>query len=568
MVKDELINILLENRGILDNAEKEKFLNPSYEEGLYDPFLIKNMERAVVRIFEAIDINEKIVIFADYDCDGIPGAVILQDLFKKINYKNYEIYIPDRQSEGYGLSEEAINEFIKNEVKLLITVDLGITAVKEIANAQANGIDVIVTDHHLPAQAGLPPAYAILNSKQDDDNYPDKNLCGAGVAFKLVQAFIKKYGEFYNIPAGYEKWLLDLVGIATLSDMVPLVGENRTLAYYGLIVLRKNRRLGLQKLFKKMNIDARNVVEDDITFMVSPRLNAASRMSSPKIAYNLLKTEDEVEANELSDELIRINDERKILVAQIFRGIKKTLEKREKKELIVIGDPSWRVGVLGLIASKLVEEYKCPCFVWGREGGELIKGSCRAFGAMNLVELMQSLPEGSLLGFGGHEMAGGFSVSHEQIHFLEDKLLKAYQTGKRPDLKDVPRSGLEEAVSPNKFDAKLSLRDVTMENYEAIQKLAPFGVGNQKPVFLFENLIINGIKKFGKNKDHLELTLIDPLSFSPCQGGEIRAMQFFKNEESYGVEIIKGKTINLLASFDLNNFGYSKSVRLRIVDIY
>jgi len=274
---EELTKILLENRGITDELEIDKFLNPSYETGRHDPFLMKNMEIACVRIFEATQAGEKIVIYSDYDCDGIPGAVIIYDFFVKIGYKNFEIYIPDRQIEGYGLNMEAIPEFIKNEVKLLITIDLGITAVKEVAELTVNGVDVIVTDHHIPPADGLPLAYAILNPKQDGDKYGEHMLCGAGVAFKLVEAMIFKYGEFFGISKDWEKWLLDMVGFATLSDQVPLLGENRTFAYFGLKVLRKNRRLGLARLMKDAGVDVSNITEDDIAFLLAPRINAASR---------------------------------------------------------------------------------------------------------------------------------------------------------------------------------------------------------------------------------------------------------------------------------------------------
>src|ERR1035437_8219641 len=310
----EIIDILLEKRGINTPEAREIFLNPDYVRDLHDPFLMKDMERSCVRIFEAMEAKEKIVIYADYDCDGIPGAVILSDLFKKINYPNVEVYIPQRNSEGYGLNLTAIKQFVESGVKLIITIDLGITAVAEVAQAGIDGIDVIITDHHLP-HATLPRAYAILNPKVDE--YPEKMLCGAGVVFKLVQGFLKKYGEYYKISPGWEKWLLDMAGIATLSDMVPLLGENRAIASFGRKVLRKSPRPGLQKLLAKMNIDQRYLSEDDIGFMVTPRLNAASRMDNPLRAFELLATVDEVEAGVLALHLSKINDERKSIVTGI-----------------------------------------------------------------------------------------------------------------------------------------------------------------------------------------------------------------------------------------------------------
>lgn len=376
----ELLRALLEKRGIADEAGAEVFLNPSYERDFHDPFLMRDMERACVRLFEAMDANEKIIIYADYDCDGIPGAVILSDLFKKINYTNYEVYIPQRNSEGYGLNLEAIKQFKEKEVKLIITIDLGITAIEEVAQAGVDGIDVIITDHHLPRleQAGrativLPRAFAILNPKVDD--YPEKMLCGAGVMFKFVQGFLKKYGEYFKVQVGWEKWCLDMAGLATLSDMVPLTGENRAIAYYGMKVLRKSPRPGLQKLLSIMKIDQRYLTEDDIGFMLTPRLNAASRMDNPMRAFELLSTVDSVEAGMLASHLSKINDERKNIVKGIMREVNKKFETRELSEVIVVGNPEWRIGVLGLVAGKIMDEYQKPVFVWGKDENDAIKGS-------------------------------------------------------------------------------------------------------------------------------------------------------------------------------------------------
>jgi len=299
----ELLQTILGKRGINTLAEAEVFLDPDYDRDLHDPFKMKDMEKACVKLFEVIDNKEKTIIYADYDCDGIPGAVIIQDLFKKIGYTNYEVYIPGRNSEGYGLNITAVEQFIKKGVKLLITIDLGITAVEEVAQAEIEGINVIITDHHLP-HAILPRAYAILNPKVDD--YPEKMLCGAGVAFKFVQGFIKKYGEFYKINEGWEKWLLDMTGLSTLSDLVPLLGENRAISYFGMKVLRKSPRPGLQKLLAKMKIDQKYLTEDDVGFMIAPRLNAASRMDDPMKSFELLSGSDEVQAGIVADHLSKI----------------------------------------------------------------------------------------------------------------------------------------------------------------------------------------------------------------------------------------------------------------------
>lgn len=545
----ELLDLLLTNRGI-PIEDRERFLNPSYEKHLYDPYLMKDMERVCVRIFEGVEAKEKIVIYSDYDCDGIPAAVIMHDFFIKIGYENFYIYIPDRHDEGYGLHHDAIDKFIEDEVKLLITFDLGITAVEEVAHAQASGVDVIITDHHLP-QADVPRAYAILNPKQIGCMYPDKMLCGAGVAYKLVQALVIKYGEYWKISNGWEKWLLDMAGVATLSDQVPLVDENRVLAYYGLKVLQKGRRPGLVELFKKASVDITKLNEEDVTFTLAPRINAASRMSDPMKAYGMLSTTDPVEARTLSDYLAKINDERKIVVAHIMKDVKNILHKREIKSVVVIGNPAWRIGVLGIIASKIVDEYKCPAFVWGGDGNGDIKGSCRGYGNANLVEMMTLLPENSLLGFGGHKGAGGFSVGREEIHFLEERLISVFDSSKTE----------EESVKDYFIDANILIDDVTNENYNSINMLAPFGMGNPKPTFLFKGIKIVAIKEFGKEKNHLEL------SFKTDRGRIIKAIAFFKTRLSFEPALELDSIINLVATFEKSTFAGRTELRLRIVDI-
>ena len=557
----ELLDILLSNRGVLPE-ERERFLNPSYDEHLYDPYLLKDMEKAVVRIFEAIEAKEKIVIYSDYDCDGIPAAVIMHDFFKKIGYENFSVYIPDRHDEGYGLHRDAIDTFIEQKINLLITFDLGITAIEEVAKAMAGGIDVIITDHHLPRRseneggAGsdiIPRAYAIINPKQSGCEYPDKMLCGAGLAFKLVQALIKKYGEYWNIPVGFEKWLLDMAGLATLADQVPLCNENRVLAYYGLKVLQKSRRPGLSELFRKAGVDVSRLNEEDITFTLAPRLNAASRMAHPMDAFVVLSTTDPALARASADHLAKINDERKQNVAQIMKEVKKCLSTREEKSVIVIGNPKWRVGVLGLVSAKISEEYKKPSFVWGKEGGDVIRGSCRGWGNVNLVALMSSLPEKSLLTFGGHTGAGGFSVSHEEIHFLEERLLAVYT-----DLATSPTCGEE---GGQMIDATISIDDINEDNYRVIEKLAPYGMGNPKPLFQLIDIPIFDIKEFGKEQNHLEMTFLN------SRGRKIKAIAFFKTRDSYTRTLTKGERIKLTATFEKSTFAGRTELRLRIVDI-
>jgi single-stranded-DNA-specific exonuclease len=526
------------------------------------------------------------------------------------------VYIPQRNSEGYGLNLEAIEQFANSGVKLLITVDLGITAIEEVALANKNGIDVIITDHHLPrpAQAGLasfekiqnvknspafalgdtetgdprllnflssefslPKAYAILNPKTDE--YPEKMLCGAGVVFKLVQGFVS-YAARNFLPAelaslkqssasksraaslrpGFEKWMLDMAGLATLSDMVPLLGENRVMAYFGMKVLKKSPRPGLQKLLAKMNIDQKHLAEDDIGFMLTPRLNAASRMDDPMRAYELLATNDEVEAGVLANHLSKINDERKTIVTSIMREVNKKLETYEHKEVLVIGNPKWRVGVLGLVAGKISDEHEKPVFVWGKDENDCIKGSCRSDGSVSIVELMTETRE-SFVDFGGHELAGGFTVHADKIHFLEEVLSESFKRIKNTTPSSSPLSGGEES----RFDLELNLSDVNMKTWREIEKMSPFGFGNPKPIFLFKNVKIEKIKKFGKNGsgEHLEIVFIDE-----SKKTKIKAISFFSGHDSFDIKLEEGKKVNLLATFDLSRFRGREELRLRIENIY
>jgi len=546
-----LTQLMLFNRGIKESEEANKFLYPDYERDVYDPFLILNMDKVVERILHAIEKSEKIVIYGDYDCDGIPGSVVLHDFFKKIGYKNFENYIPHRHEEGYGLHVHAVEQFAQENTSLVITVDCGIADVEAVKRAQELGIDVIITDHHLP-QETLPPAYAILNSKQEDDTYPDDMLCGAGVAWKLVQALLSKGREkkIFDIHEGWEKWLLDMAGMSTIADMVPLKNENRALAHFGLKVLRKSRRPGLQKLLRKAKVNQMHLTEDDVGFMIAPRINAASRMSIPMEAFQLLSTDDDVVAGELSNHLHKINNDRKLTVAVIVKDIKKTLSQKEIRDVIVIGNPKWRVGVLGIAANNIMEEFGCPVFVWGREGSDTIKGSCRSDGTVNLVELMADTSEGFFLGSGGHELAGGFSVVQEKIHLLENELIKSYKKTKR---KKQDKEILVDKV--------MCIDDVSWDTYRQIEQLAPFGVDNHKPIFLFKCLEIAGVKLFGKEKNHLEL------SFKNSRMGTVPSIGFFMDEKTFDVSLEVGRKINLVASLEKSMFRGRRELRLRIVDV-
>ena len=545
----ELTQELLFYRGIKSRDDAREFLNPNYDSHVHDPFLLKNMNKAVKRILSAIKENQKIIIYSDYDCDGIPGAVVLHDFFKKIGYENAENFIPHRHDDGYGFHISAIEEFAKSGVDLIITVDCGITAVDSVEHANKLGIDVIITDHHLVGDK-LPDAYAVIDPKQDDDKYPDKNISGAGVAFKLVQALIQK-GDF-DIKEGWEKWLLDMVGLATVADMVPLIGENRSFAHYGLKVLRKSPRIGLMKLCRKIKVNQSEITEDDIGFMLAPRINAASRMDLPYDAFKLLVTDDEVHAGELSTYLDKINNERKAIVASIVKEIKKKIKNiSEPKSVIVMGNPDWKPALLGLVANSIAEEYDKPVFLWGRDGGDMLKGSCRSDGNINLVNMME-LAQDVFIGFGGHAYAGGFSVTVEKVHTLEEVLNNLYEQAKANHNDDSQLVYI---------DKTLDIDDVSWNTYSTIEKFAPFGVGNPKPLFLFNSILIDEVNHFGKEKNHLKL------EFKKSDGKIVSAIAFFKTNESFEKALEKGERINLVATIEKSMFRNFPELRLRIVDV-
>jgi single-stranded-DNA-specific exonuclease len=554
-----ILQKLLYYRGIKTKEAAELFLYPDWERDQGDPFEIAGMDEAVERIFKAIDAKEKIVIYGDYDADGIPGSVVLHDFFKKIGYEHFSNYIPHRHDEGYGLNTDAIQGFIDEGVTLMITVDCGITDFDEVAVAQKGGVDVIVTDHHLPivedGKDVLPKAFCVINSKRQDDTYHDDMLCGAGVAFKLVQALLvrgREENRFADIPVGWEKWLLDMAGLSTIADMVPLQKENRALAHFGLTVLRKSGRLGLTTLLQKLRIQQQHLTEDDIGFMLVPRINAASRMDHPLRAFELLATDDPAEAEKLADHLNHINDQRKGHVAAIMKDAHKRLAERELLSVIVIGDPEWNPGILGLVANKLVEEYMRPAFVWGYDNSGNIKGSCRGVGSVSLVDLMRSLPEETFLDTGGHFDAGGFSIDHAHIHALEEQLSAAY------DAMDAAAADTVVDV-----DESLGIDDVHWGLFREIDKLAPFGMGNEKPIFIFEKVVIDEVRHFGKEKNHLGV------DFRTSMGKKVSAIGFFMTADTFSdVVVQKGEKINLIGVIEKSMFRNIPELRIRIEKIF
>lgn len=544
---DALTQQLLFRRGIENQVQAEAFLNPSYNDDLHDPMLLHDMDKAVTRIYKAMQNKEKIAIFSDYDCDGIPGAVIVHDFFKAIGYEHFINYIPHRHYEGFGFSESAVVKLAEDAVQLIITIDCGTSDSNAVAKAKEFGIDVIITDHHEPKEV-LPDAVAIVNPKVGD-TYPFSGLCGAGVVFKLVQALIAQ-DTTLTLKPGWEKWWLDMVGIATIADMVPLTGENRALAHYGLQVLRKSRRPGLQHLLRKQGVNQRFLTEDDIGFTIGPRINAASRMDNPEDAFNLLATLDEAQAGAHVAHLEKLNNERKGFVASMVKeSNKKMKETIELPNVLVLGNPNWRPSLVGLVANKLVEEYKRPAFLWGKDGNGQIKGSCRSDGTISVIALMDKACE-ALQEYGGHHMSGGFGVRDTHIHTLQQTLNEALASlGEQAFIAD------EHIV-----DASIALEAIDYAFLQAQQRLAPFGVDNPKPLYELKNVVPERVEVFGKTKEHTKL-IFDTASIAK------EAIAFFKLPEDFSVTPEEGTKLTLLAHLEQSYFMGRQQIRLRIVDI-
>lgn len=552
---DDLTAALLARRGVVTKEDAEKFLNPSYDLHLHDPFLMTDMRNASRRFADAILSGEKIAVWSDYDCDGIPGAVLMHDFLKKVG-ANFENYIPHRHEEGYGVSIAGVEKLKKNGVKLIITVDSGITDVEPIARAKELGMDVIITDHHLPLESGLPGAFAVVNPHaRPDEAYPSLELCGSGVAWKLVCATLAVEPTLREkIPVGWEKWLLDMVGLATIADMVPLTGENRLLATYGLLVMRKSPRIGLQKLCRAARIEQRALTEDDVGFMLAPRINAASRMGEAREAFRLFTTTDENEADELAKKLEKANRERKAQAGTITRAVHTRLKDRELRSVIALGDPEWRPALLGLVANTIADEYERPVFLWGREGNMRLKGSMRSGGGTHALDLMRAT-ENTFEDFGGHAAAGGFTVLDSAVFFLEDNLVAAHAkltTRKTGDFSEHA-------------DAAITVSEATNALLKKIERLAPFGQQNSKPVFLLRDVVVHEISRFGKAEEHLKIKIYS----SSDANTKIEAVTFFvKGAIARTVEKLeKGSIAHLLAHLERDTFSRGTPVRLRLLNI-
>jgi len=539
---------LLFNRGIDSQQKIDEFLNPDYGENLHDPFLFSEMKKAVGRILKAIEDKEKIVVYGDYDADGVTSCALMIELLKNLG-STVDVYIPFRETEGYGLNKEAASELAKKGVQLLITVDCGISNKKEIDLLNKKGVDVIITDHH-HEPSEIPNALAVINPNLEKEKYPFKGLTGVGVAFKLAQAIIQKLPNFKvnQLEAGFEKWLLDLVAIGTIADLQPILGENRVLVKYGLIVLQKTKRLGLLKLIELMSSNLTQVDERVVGWQIAPRLNAAGRLNHASSAYQLLITDDAKEAEKLAKALNQTNQERQQLTEKISGEAKVLLgEVKEQKILIVVGQ-NWPTGIVGLVAGRITDEFHRPSLVISRYNGEII-GSGRSIPEFNIIEAIEKVDE-HLSRYGGHAQACGFTIKDEENleKFIAriTELAKTELTGK--DITPII-----------KIDMAIRLEDVNWELFDELEKFIPYGEKNPKPIFLASDLTVVEAQTVGQEKKHMRLmvkhtTPIIRKTIGFCFGDWCSRLK-------------TGDKVDMVFEVDVNEWNGNRELQLKIVDL-
>lgn len=502
---------LLWNRNLRTQAKIDEFLNPDYSTDVHDPNLFDDMKKAVKIILKAIKEDKKIVVHGDYDADGVCASAILINTLKLLGAKNIDVFIPHRQDDGYGINPNTAELFINQKINLLITCDCGISNIKEIENLKKNGIDVIITDHHTPPKK-LPPANSIIHTDLPGSKYPDKGLSGAAVAFKLAQGLLNEHKKNnHTLPdgqshEGFEKWLLDLVAIASIGDMVPLVGESRTLTKYGLTVLNKTKNIGLKQLLINASIfnekgtpKKGNINSETVSYQIVPRLNAAGRMDHANTAFILLSTEDVEEVKETAEQLGKNNTDRQKMTEQYvnlaIKNIKET--KQTDNPVLFYYNNDLPLGLAGLISGKLKDSFGKPAFAMGFINNIEIAGSARSIPQFNIMNALQSMDD-LFSKYGGHPMACGFSLKEPAL--LEDFKKRMIGLAKEKIKK--------EDLTPQLFiDAEIDLENVDWKLYDLLQKFEPFGVGNEEPIYVAKNIIIIEISPVGQEGKHLRLSV-------------------------------------------------------------
>ncbi len=543
-----LLAQLLFDRGLREKEEIQKFITANYQEGLNSPFLFGDMEKAVNRIWQAIESNEKITIYGDYDADAVTANAVLRQTFSYLG-ANADSYIPDRFAEGYGVNLEALFKIKANGTSLIITVDCGTNSVDAAEWAKENGVDFIITDHH-EIIGETPKAFALINPKNPNDKYPDDQIVGVGVAFKIAQAILtsekckvqsKKYIE------GYEKWLLDLVAIGTVADCHKLLGENRVFVKYGLKVLQKTKWVGLKALIESSKLDFSKQPPDtySLGFVIAPRLNAAGRLEHANVALNLLLEADPEKAKEMAQNLEEINLRRQEITARIMSEAREQAETIKHRKVLVMMSQGWHKGVVGLVAGKIAEEFYKPTIVL--EKGEVeATGSARSVGEFNVVEALK-YSSSHLIRFGGHKQAAGLTLNIENFEIFYQTLLDFAENNANGDQGPVLY-----------LDSELSAEDLQLTTYNLITALEPFGVGNPKPKFLVKNVKIISKKTVGQKAQHLQLQIL-------AGEKQISCIAFNFGDRSNSLNI--HDEIDLACELLLDSWNGRENLKLRIIDI-
>lgn len=514
---------LLQERGINTAAEAKRFFRPQLSE-LHDPFLMKDMDRAVERLNQAMGRKERILVYGDYDVDGTTAVTLVYKFLQQF-YSNIDYYIPDRYNEGYGVSQKGVDYAYETGVKLVIVLDCGIKAVEEIGYAKSKGIDFIICDHHVPDEV-LPPAVAILNPKRFDSTYPYSHLSGCGVGFKFMQAFALNNG----IDVSQLTPLLDLVAVSIASDIVPVMGENRILAYHGLRQLNSNPSIGLKAIIDVCGLSEREINMSDIVFKIGPRINASGRIQNGKEAVDLLIEKDFQTALEKSNLINKYNETRKDLdknMTEEANRIVDNLESLDQQRSIVIYNEAWHKGVIGIVASRLTEIYYRPTVVLTRTEN-MATGSARSVSGFDVYKAIEHCRD-LLENFGGHTYAAGLSMKVENVAEFTRRFEEYVTEHILP----------EQTNATIDINAQLDFRDITPKFFFDLKKFSPFGPDNLKPIFATLNVYDYGTSKVvGRDQEHIKLELVDNKSNNVMNGiafGQSSQARYIKTKQSFNI---------------------------------
>ena len=507
-----LFEKILVARGLTTRAAREAFLQPDYAAVKHDPFLLPDMEKAVARLKQAREQGEKIVIYGDYDIDGLSATALLLDAFGKFGFEGVDAFIPNRFVEGYGMTMGAVDKVRDMGADLIVTVDTGSLCHAEIAYATSLGIDTVVTDHHNVAETP-PPSVAAVNPKFSGHTYPFRDLCGAGVAFKLVQAL---QTELDGLPDGYEKWLLDLVALGTVCDIVTLADENRANVYWGLEVLKKQQRPGLKALMAVAGIEPEQVNARHLGFGLGPRMNAAGRLETAQHALDMLTARDGLAALEVSEKLEELNAKRRGIQDMIFEEACVQAEELSDDRVLVVSSDGWNHGVIGIVASKLVEKYKKPVFIIGERGDEAT-GSARSFCDFSAADAVGAADDIIIKG-GGHGAAAGVTLETEKIGNFRRRVNEFYDS--------LQLTNQERYLLP-KADVEIDdFSEINEELVENLAKMEPFGNGNPEPVLKVTRASVLSVRRMGVDGQHVKLALRD-------KNGKVLQMLVFNAPEEF-----------------------------------